>query len=91
MRAGLSGVVFGLLLSVASVVASAADHTIRSVPYESVPVAPAMPVKPVAPRVEAAPMSSVGASVCRCKSGLVCVGSRGGRYCVTPSGNKKYM
>lgn len=30
------------------------------------------------------------ASACPCGSGKVCVGPRGGRYCLTPSGNKRY-
>lgn len=28
---------------------------------------------------------------CVCSSGLICVGSRGGRYCLTDAGNKKYL
>lgn len=27
---------------------------------------------------------------CPCGSGKVCVGPRGGRYCITKSGNKEY-
>lgn len=32
---------------------------------------------------------SVGGS-CSCSSGRVCVGPRGGRYCITSGGNKRY-
>jgi hypothetical protein len=27
---------------------------------------------------------------CSCRSGKVCVGPRGGRYCITSGGNKRY-
>lgn len=67
----------------------AADHTIRSVPYEQ-PVAPVVaPIKQV-PRVESA-YGLNGGSACRCRSSLVCVGPRGGKYCVTDAGKKRYM
>ena len=29
-------------------------------------------------------------SACPCGSGTLCTGPRGGRYCLTPSGNKSY-
>lgn len=29
--------------------------------------------------------------VCPCSSGKMCTGPRGGRYCLTPSGNKSYQ
>jgi len=28
---------------------------------------------------------------CPCSSGRICTGPRGGRYCLTPSGNKSYQ
>ena len=30
-------------------------------------------------------------SSCPCSSGRICTGPRGGRYCLTPSGNKSYL
>lgn len=30
-------------------------------------------------------------SACSCRSGSVCTGPRGGRYCITDSGNKSYV
>lgn len=33
---------------------------------------------------------SPGNSACPCGSGNLCTGPRGGRYCLTPSGNKSY-
>jgi hypothetical protein len=32
----------------------------------------------------------VGAGSCPCSSGNLCTGPRGGRYCLTPAGNKSY-
>lgn len=34
--------------------------------------------------------SSPNVSGCACSSGRVCVGPRGGRYCITSGGNKRY-
>jgi hypothetical protein len=31
-----------------------------------------------------------GAGSCPCSSGNLCTGPRGGRYCLTPAGNKSY-
>lgn len=39
--------------------------------------------------VAAPPKSAAGD--CSCRSGNVCVGPRGGRYCLTDSGNKSYL
>lgn len=64
----------------------AADHTIRSVPYESVP-ASAAPVVKSSPRVE----SSLRDESCRCGTALVCVGPKGGRYCINGAGKKRYL
>lgn len=47
----------------------------------------ASPVAVVAP-VAAAP---VVAGLCPCDAGLVCTGPRGGRYCITAAGGKKYL
>lgn len=33
---------------------------------------------------------SIGGGSCSCSSGQVCVGPRGGRYCMTSGGNKRY-
>ncbi len=35
-----------------------------------------------------APAAAAGS--CPCSAGLLCTGPRGGRYCLTPSGNKSY-
>lgn len=32
----------------------------------------------------------IGAGDCRCGSGVLCTGPRGGIYCITPAGNKSY-
>lgn len=34
---------------------------------------------------------SSDASGCSCRSGNICTGPRGGRYCITDSGNKSYV
>lgn len=39
----------------------------------------------------AAPMPLQLSGDCPCGSGNICVGPRGGRYCLTPSGNKSYL
>ncbi len=33
---------------------------------------------------------STGSSNCPCSSGNICIGPRGGRYCITSGGNKRY-
>lgn len=43
--------------------------------------------QPVQPARQQAP--SYGSS-CPCSSGYVCIGPRGGRYCITSGGNKRY-
>lgn len=52
---------------------------------------PLMTPAPAAPRVSpsSTPSRSYGAS-CPCGSGSVCTGPRGGRYCITSGGNKRY-
>lgn len=42
--------------------------------------------------LKAAPKADKGADVvgCPCGSGQVCIGPRGGRYCITSGGNKRY-
>ncbi|WP_228884126.1 hypothetical protein [Stenotrophomonas rhizophila] len=37
-----------------------------------------------------APLAPAAAGSCPCSSGRLCTGPRGGRYCLTPSGNKSY-
>lgn len=37
-----------------------------------------------------APRSSFGADTCPCSGSDVCIGPRGGRYCITSGGNKRY-
>ncbi|MFJ2685979.1 SH3 domain-containing protein [Pseudomonas sp. NPDC087342] len=49
------------------------------------PVRTARPTPQQIPR----PASSYGSS-CPCSSGNVCIGPRGGRYCITSGGNKRY-
>jgi hypothetical protein len=36
-------------------------------------------------------MSPAGAGECSCRSGLFCIGPRGGHYCTTDSGRKSYL
>ena len=49
-------------------------------------------VLPVAsPVAVVAPVAAAGVESCPCDAGLVCTGPRGGRYCITAAGNKKYM
>jgi hypothetical protein len=35
--------------------------------------------------------SATSASSCPCSGSKVCVGPRGGHYCITSSGNKRYI
>ncbi|MHC8383977.1 SH3 domain-containing protein [Pseudomonas sp. LB3P14] len=42
-----------------------------------------------APQPVRRPASEYGSS-CPCSSGSVCIGPRGGRYCITSGGNKRY-
>lgn len=51
----------------------------------------ASPSKPVraAPQPVRSPAIEYGSS-CPCSSGNVCIGPRGGRYCITSGGNKRY-
>ncbi|MGE8217120.1 MAG: hypothetical protein ACN6RD_13060 [Stenotrophomonas maltophilia] len=37
-----------------------------------------------------APAAPSVAGSCPCSGGVLCTGPRGGRYCLTPSGNKSY-
>lgn len=69
-------------------VASAADITIRSVPYEQQKPAQVVVSKPA--RVEQMPPAAVSA-VCPCGHSLACVGPKGGRYCVNSRGQKRYQ
>lgn len=38
-----------------------------------------------------APKPTEAQGECPCSSGSMCTGPRGGRYCLTPSGNKSYQ
>lgn len=38
-----------------------------------------------------APKAAKTQGACPCASGSLCTGPRGGRYCLTPSGNKSYQ
>jgi hypothetical protein len=49
-------------------------------------VKPVPAVVSVVPAVDAPPPGEV----CSCGSGVQCTGSRGGRFCVDESGNKRY-
>lgn len=52
----------------------------------SAPVATAAPVRAVP-----APVAAVSApESCACGSGSLCTGKRGGRFCLTPAGKKRY-
>ncbi|MBH2886588.1 SH3 domain-containing protein [Serratia marcescens] len=46
------------------------------------------PTKPTPPVRKAPQNSSIGS--CPCSSGNICIGPRGGRYCITSGGNKRY-
>lgn len=49
-------------------------------------------VLPVAsPVAVVAPVAAAGVESCPCDAGLVCTGPRGGRYCITAAGGKKYL
>jgi len=50
---------------------------------------PAMAAPP--PPALAKPASAPTQGECPCGSGLTCTGPRGGAYCVTPSGRKRYQ
>ena len=41
--------------------------------------------------VEAQAWEARAAQGCECSAGAVCIGPRGGRYCLTAAGNKKYL
>jgi len=49
------------------------------------------PVRQARPALQSIPRQapSYGSS-CPCSSGTVCIGPRGGRYCITSGGNKRY-
>lgn len=38
-----------------------------------------------------APKATKAQGKCPCSSGAMCTGPRGGRYCLTPAGNKSYQ
>lgn len=39
----------------------------------------------------AEPKATKAQGACPCSTGNMCIGPRGGRYCLTPSGNKSYQ
>lgn len=39
---------------------------------------------------EPLPIAAPVVESCECSTGAICTGPRGGKYCLTPSGNKKY-
>lgn len=45
---------------------------------------------PVEGAADGKPSGAAVVEVCDCASGAVCVGSRGGRFCVDASGSKRY-
>ncbi|TWD52262.1 SH3 domain-containing protein [Pseudomonas sp. SJZ131] len=47
------------------------------------------PLQPAAQPTTRRPSPDYGSS-CACSSGSVCIGPRGGRYCITSGGNKRY-
>lgn len=55
----------------------------------STPSAPSAPAALYTPPVQRSAPSSYSSS-CPCSSGSVCIGPRGGRYCITSGGNKRY-
>jgi hypothetical protein len=59
-------------------------------PRQAATPSPAPPVSsPTRAMTLAKPIVSSGS--CSCSSGRVCVGPRGGRYCITSGGNKRYL
>ncbi len=48
----------------------------------------ATPVRPAEPKQRPAPAAREYS--CACSGGNVCIGPRGGRYCITSGGNKRY-
>lgn len=87
MSVRFSVVVAALAVVLSGGNAVAADITIRSVPYEPPKQQPAVVAKPA--RVEQMPIAAAMAE-CPCGRSLACVGPKGGRYCVTPAGKKRY-
>lgn len=75
----------GRWVSSSSLCASA-DCWARRATSTNTPPAPAKLYTPPAQR--SAPSSY--SSSCPCSSGSVCIGPRGGRYCITSGGNKRY-
>ena len=43
-----------------------------------------------AKEAEPVPVAAVPAASCDCSAGAVCLGPKGGRYCLRPDGSKKY-
>lgn len=48
------------------------------------------PRPPAQPKQPARQQTPAYGSSCACSSGNVCIGPRGGRYCITSGGNKRY-
>lgn len=59
--------------------------TSPAAPIKSSPTNPTLPTKPTPQKSESSSSTS-----CLCGTGHVCVGPRGGRYCITSGGNKRY-
>jgi len=85
---GGGGIRRGAVSAVGAVLALVVGVSIALVasPNKEKPVAELMPVAPAVVQVEKpAPVVS-----CDCAAGAVCVGPKGGRYCLRPDGSKKY-
>lgn len=50
----------------------------------------ALALLPAAPPVEAG-RAALSTSACPCGRAKVCTGKRGGRYCIAPSGARRYV
>lgn len=81
-----NGVFFVLVVIGAIFFASNVSGWIRGTSGHLPVVAPV-----VSPVAVVAPVAAAGVESCPCDAGLVCAGPRGGRYCITAAGGKKYL
>lgn len=84
------------LLSAATSTVTPGSETPPAAPSVPIPAtivpqtAPARTPPPATPRTTTRPARSYGGSSCPCSGRTVCIGPRGGRYCITSGGNKRY-
>lgn len=89
MGSGLSDKKAGFLSAAGSglalaLISSALGVWSRDLPKEEKPAPQVAQVQPVTEKAAAV-------ESCDCDSGAVCTGPKGGKYCLTKSGNKKYL